>query len=295
MIAVRYGNWLYFTLIFLMLGATILLLWLTKKKGKRWADRFVFYMLWINFALHFLKQLNPYYMAEFPFSLTRSSPENLCAVLVIAAPLINCFGNAYAKAYLYYIGFLSGWLVFFTPTTAIGRDLGNLENAIEVFRFYSCHAPLILGGLMMVASGNHKLDYRRLWAIPFAFVLVELVIVINAIFMQLVNIPGWATSWQRLISRDYFVNQSLSFGPPPGMDKVGNAWFYYFYMATLTCFPLGNGEWFFLPAVWIGPAIAFGTMIAGIPLCYFWERRHLQEDFETFLQIQRMKRNAKRR
>jgi len=295
MIAVRYGNWLYFTLIFLMLGATILLLWLTKKKGKRWADRFVFYMLWINFALHFLKQLNPYYMAEFPFSLTRSSPENLCAVLVIAAPLVYCFGNAYAKDYLYYIGFLSGWLVFFTPTTAIGRDLGNLENAIEVFRFYSCHAPLILGGLMMVASGNHKLDYRRLWAIPFAFVLVELVIVINAIFMQLVNIPGWATSWQRLISRDYFVNQSLSFGPPPGMDKVGNAWFYYLYMATLTCFPLGNGEWFFLPAVWIGPAIAFGTMIAGIPLCYYWERRHLQEDFEAFLQKARMRKAVKRR
>ena len=131
--------------------------------------------------------------------------------------------------------------------------------------------------------------------LTFAFVLVELVIVINAIFMQLVNIPGWATSWERLISRDYFVNQSLSFGPPPGMDKVGNAWFYYLYMATLTCFPLGNGEWFFLPAVWIGPAIAFGTMIAGIPLCYYWERRHIRMDFLAFTQILRMKKNARRR
>ena len=85
MIAVNYGNWLYFTLIALMAGLMVLLLWLSKKKGPKWTDRFVFFMLWTNFALHFLKQLNPYYMAEFPFSLTRSSPENLCAVLVIAA------------------------------------------------------------------------------------------------------------------------------------------------------------------------------------------------------------------
>lgn len=289
LLTIQIGNFGYFLFLFLLGTLVYVSRQLCSHFGKGFSNRLILTLLWGNFALHFLKQLSPFYMLDFPFSLTRSSLENYCAVLIVASPFIYQFGNDYLKDYLYYIGVISGVIVYLFPTAALGADLRDPAVFFDVMRFYLCHAPLVICGFLMVDQGFHRLDYHRLWAIPFLFVAVNFMVFVNAVFMgPVLHFPGWPITWSGISNRDGFVNQSMTFGPPPAFDAIFISWLYPILPPGL-CTYYVDGVIHFTPAVWQFLPVGFATLVLGPLLALPYEKRHMKMDFLAFVQKRRLR------
>ena len=298
--AVRIGNFYYFLFIFLLFALVFFTLWLCHKFGKTFSYRFISIVLWANFALHFLKQFLPHIMNQWPVSLTDSALPNLCAVLIVAAPFIFHFGDVYTKDYLYYIGVLSGLLVYFVPTGAMRTDLEAGHYAFEVARFYLCHWPLVVCGLLMVEQGFHKLDWKRLWAIPFLFCgVLALITVDQILFGPLMKVPGYPHEWigehgvlNRLNFESVYSNQSMQFGPQPGVDKMFG-WLYPYLIPGLMTYRV-EGAIYFTPVIWIFPFIALGAAIIGPVMALPFEGKAMKMDILAWQQKRKLRALHKR-
>ncbi len=292
LLGVRFFNVLYFVPIVLLIITVIFLRHLCVRRGKGFTHKLILALLWLNFSFHFLKQLNPFYLADVPFSLTKSSPENLCAILVMASPFIYIWGNVYLKDYMYYVGIVSAVVVFLYPTTALKLDLGSVENVLEVARFYSCHTPLFICGFLMVNRGLHTLNYHRLWALPITFCLFEAVIFLNALALK--GIGVWKfESWEAFFARDNnpLANQSATMGPPSSVDPF-LGWLYYLLIPGLMTYWV-NGQIHFVPVVYLLFPMYLATAILGPLLSLPYEKRHMQMDLTALKQKIAMRRNAR--
>jgi len=284
MVAVRLGNFLYWLMIAILFVATFLSQSLCRRYGKDFASKFILTILWTNFAFHFLKQLNPYYMADFPYSLKRSTPENLCALLIILSPFIFMWGGKHFKDYFFVVGTLSGLAVFFFPSEALNRPLDNVESLLEVTRFYLCHAPLVICPILMVGEGFHHLDYHRILYLPLIFIAFESVIFINEIFLKLSGLVDM--DWADVFSRNVR-NGALVFGPPSALDRY-LGWLYVLIPPFLT-YRAPSGIMAFVPVLWlVVPLYLFGLPLGMIALAPS-EGRHMTIDWLAFRQQVRMR------
>ena len=274
--AVKIGNFLYwlFVAFFLLFGFAAF--YLSKRFGKRFAHRFILVMVWTNFAFHFLKQLNPAYIKAWPNALMRSSPENLCAFLVMAAPFIYLWGNQYFKDYLVFFGFWSGVAAILIPTVPmeVGTDIQTVEGLLEVVRYYFCHIPLSVTAVLMVAFELHKLDYRRLWAMPLMIMSVFLIIFLDLMLFTALGVQKAKHFWE-LFDRNFY-NPSMAMGPTRAVDKA-LGWSYP--VMSPFQYNLPNGERAFIPVIWP----IFYLYLWGVPfafLCYLpFEGEHMKGDF----------------
>lgn len=266
----------YFLFIALICVCFVVSTFLSRRFGKDWTYRFISVLAWSNFALHFVKQLNPFYVASWPMGLGRSTAENLCAFLIMVSPFIIKWGNKYMKDYLFYMGIISSLLVFLCPTSAFGLDLGELENFLEVSRFYICHIPLLIIGYLEVDSGFHELNYHRLIAMPFMFMTVEAILVANACLLNLVL---YKLPWGEFLDRgNPLLNSSLPFGPTPEMDKILGA-FYPMLIPYLQTYYV-DGIIKFTPVLYLFVPYAIGTLLLGPLLALPFENRRMKLDIE---------------
>lgn len=284
LLGVSFGNFPYALAILFTAVLFYACVAICHRAGKDFSYKFITVMVWVNFALHFLKQLNPFYAAEWPLSLARSSGENLCAVLVILTPFLWHFGNVYVKDYMYYMGIVSTLVILLYPTSLVDIDIRELDGFLEYIRFYSCHLPLLVVAVVMVREGFHTLDYHRLWAIPIMFCLVQALIFLNGL---LLNLCLYHYPW------DYFFsveapefNSSFTFGPGHMLDPV-LGWLYPYlppYLMTYRC----QGEIRFTPVIYLFLPICLLTAILGPLFAYPFERHHMKADREAIKQKIRM-------
>ena len=81
-------NGLYIAMnIFLFVLAVVTVIVASKVK-QEYVHKFIVFLLFLNFALHFLKIFLPSYYGDLPFSLKKVSPDNICAVSVIFFPFL---------------------------------------------------------------------------------------------------------------------------------------------------------------------------------------------------------------
>ncbi len=288
---VQYFNFYYWLFWAYLLFAVIVSVVLCRRLGKRFCHIYILCILWTNFALHFLKQLTPWYLGKMPFSLSRSSPENLCAVLVMASPFIYLYGGKYGKDYMFYVGILSALVVHFVPTGAIGRDFTDPEDCFEILRFYSCHVPLILTSFLMVEEGLHKLDYHRCWAVAPLWVGVQLIIFLTNTFWKATVVVYADVYWADFFYRMGPENQSCTFGPPEAVDGA-LGWFYYLLPPYLATFQVGD-RLYFTPALWFAGPFFLIVYPIGITMSFPWEHRHMRLDFLALKQKLAMARRAR--
>lgn len=292
---VEFGNFWYFFFLVLMAGLAVGSVWLCRKKGQKFAHKFILVLLWANFALHFVKQILPTFINWLPQGLCDSLFPNLCAWLIFFGPFIYIFGNKYFKDYLFYIGFLSGFLVYLVPTGAIRHDLSALEYASETARFYLCHAPLIIVPLVMADQKLHRLDWKRLWSIPLIFGLVLTCIACHCfLFGPILKFDRFPHEWvgpdgvlNRFGINAKIANQSMQFGPQPAADKA-LSWLYPALIPGLMTFHV-DGELYFTPVIWILPFIALGTAIIGPLMALPFEHRAMKMDVLAWRQKRKLR------
>lgn len=275
----------YFLCMLMVLSSAVLLTLLCKSLGKRFANHLILFILWANFALHFLKQLSPYYLEDFPTSLSKSSFENLCSVLIVISPFLYLYGGKYGRDYLYYIGSVSCLVVLLAPTSLQGVDLHSLEGYLEAFRFYSCHAPLLFVGPCMCVAKIHELNYHRLWAIPFMFCLVQLLIFVND---MLLNLTLYSYPWDIFFSRYCGMsNASFTMGPSEALDPLLGATYQYMPRYLMTYIGK-DGMLYFVPVLWLFLPVALLTAVLGPLFALPFDHRRMGADLRrSFLRLSR--------
>lgn len=307
---IQFGNFFHIIPIILLFAALIVSTILCRRFGKKFSKRLILILLWGNFCLHFLKQLLPGYINDQPYMVSHSSFENLCATLIILAPFIFMFGNKYFKDYLFYIGVISGLGPYLFPSGIMNISLADGENLVEIIRFYTAHMPLVICGFLMVDQGFHKLNYHRLWAIPFILMLVDTIVLLNSMFL-------WATgawtrfygdisnveNWKVFFSNRTMINNNASQIGPPMIQTRNDRWgtadlipwhkfmipyLQYYYMEVK-----GVETICFVPIVWMFIPVTIITWPLGLILSAPWEHRHVRMDYTALKQIIKMRRNSR--
>ncbi len=267
----------YFLLLALPIFLTIFLYFFLKKRSSRFRFLFIFYLCLFAFALHFLKQFFPAYIREWPYTLRTSTFENLCATCTIFLPFFYLFGGKYLKDFLYYICITCGFFALAVPTVTTGANFSSFDIVLENVRYYVCHYILVMAGLLMVMLGDHKLNYRRILAMPLAFLGVMACVFINEIFLALSGLVP--QTLDEFLSPD-FRNGSFAFGVPSiygAVKPIIDAFVFPFFRIH----PYDSVRDFYFPVLWALVPI----YIAGIPLCLLlslpFEHHHMAQDLRS--------------
>ena len=126
----------------------------------------------------------------------------------------------------------------------------------------------------MVAFELHKLDYRRLWAMPLMIMSVFLIIFLDLMLFTALGVQKAKHFWE-LFDRNFY-NPSMAMGPTRAVDKA-LGWSYP--VMSPFQYNLPNGERAFIPVIWP----IFYLYLWGVPfalLCYLpFEGEHMKGDF----------------
>lgn len=277
---VQVGNILYFFFILLLATLSTGAFFLGKRFGKEFSWKMVLALAWTNFVLHFVKQFNPSYIAEFPRSLTSSTLPNLCAVLIFFSPIIMVNYKRwrlgpYLMDYLVVIGCISGLGVFLYPTTAIHTNINMSEGFLEVLRFYFCHGILFLNSFLIMTLKLYHVDYKRTFMMPFIFLAVMTTVFVNDMFFYWVGLYYPPGGLEMIFYRDDF-NPAFVYGPPTSFDHKFA--FLYNLIPSFWKSVDANGIYTFTPVVWvIGPLFVIALPVFYLLLMAF-DHKNVKHD-----------------
>ena len=256
---IDYFNVWHFVGIILSIAAYIGLYYLLKNKNENIKKYVLFSLLLLGVALHFLKVFVPPYSNNIDRLYNDLWLINICAANIIIFPFIFISKSNKAKDYMVYLGLLSGLISIFVPIEPIEKGDNQINEILDIVRFYIHHSLLWIIPLLMVKLKLHKVSYKNsLWG-PTGLLLLMLFIMLNQVFQ-------YELGFIELRSSDFFAikykNTSYIWGPD---DSISN-FFARFTPSFFKVVPVGKyqGELKYWPWFWlIVPAYLFVT-----PLCF---------------------------
>lgn len=263
---VQMGNGFYFLYVGIALVYFFVLFFCLKNKDKKVQHTTLVVILFLNLALHFLKQFFEPYRSNFPTSLRRSTFENICAVSTMLFPFIYLGKKQNVlHDYVFFIGLCGGFGALFYPTEAIG----HAAFSFDVIRFYICHTQLVAIPLLAAVLGIYRPRIKKIWAIPLLFLAQETIICLNEYFLVGVGLVDCEPS--QLLDRGYR-NTSMVFGLMPSFDALKgmiDALVPAFFRTD--AFNLNGGKDFYFPVLWmILPVFVFFPILYAILTAPFW-------------------------
>jgi hypothetical protein len=257
---------------FIALITTIGCLLFVRRRSQKFNKWFIFGLLLSAFLLHFGKQLFEPYRSDFPGALRHSTFENICAVSTLLFPWFYLSKSNLCRDYMYFVGMLSGLAAMVVPTEALGKDL----LTFNVLRFYYGHIIIFLAPLLMVVTKQHTLNYHRILKVPFMFILILGIILVNEVI--LIG-TGFVESDMADLFDPNTRNASFIFGPT---DQFQNA------IGILTIFvpklmltvPIGPnaGKELYWPVVWLVIPVCVYIWIISFLLSLPFDGKHIMED-----------------
>lgn len=274
----------------------IVLIFALAFKKKR---RVIFWTIMVMFILgvctHFFRLFFPPPGSAYPWNLRYISLMSICAVHVILFPFLFLSKNKYVRDYIFYGGLFSGLMaMIFTPQDVLDFPLNGL-GLLEVIRYFVTHGLLIAPSLLMVASGYHKLNWRRTWAPGFFMVAVVFIILLNDILLVALGIHqnDWASFFDNTTQ-----NTGMVFGPINPDDFYSRVMLWlvpdFLQKAPLdTVWGLSKGDTFYWPVLWAAiPSIIYVGLGAFLVSLLF-DAKRFGRDFKVFwltITFQRKKR-----
>lgn len=265
---IEIGNMYYFMYIGIALLVTVIAVLFLRHKSERFRFWFIFGILLLNLAIHFLKLLifpynDPYYVEHI---WVKASLENICAVSVVIFPFLYFVKHKVIKDFMVMLGIASGILAIVFPADAIGETFNAVPILytkgafdLETMRFYTTHILLFLAPFLMMRFKQHELSISRIIYAPMLLVGLLFVLYFNEFFLSLL---GWVPSGRDMMN-PVGRNPSLIFGIKDLQSLTGVGTLLKVLVPHfLTVHPI-TGEQFYWPVVWmIGPIIVYGSFIA---------------------------------
>ncbi len=263
---VEFGNIYYILYIGIIIAVIIAGYFLLRDKEKNIIRRILLIILFLNFALHFLKLLFNPYVNNLPNSIHKATLENLCAVSTVLFPFIFMIKkHTILHDYMYFIGLAGGIAALIYPTEALGES----PFAFDTLRFYFCHGVLFAIPLLSAILGIYKPRLSCFWAIPLLFLAHEAIILLNEIVLIKTGLID--ATLESFLSRDSR-NNSFIFGPTSDFDSIAKFLTVFVpEIFTKDIFGINGGNDFYWPIIWIiGPAVVYFIpiyTIFALPVC----------------------------
>ena len=287
---IDYFNFWHILGIFLSFCSYIILYFILVKRKEKTKKIFLFSLLAFALVLHFLKVLIPPYSTD----INRLNNDiwfiNICAANILLFPFIFLSKSNRAKDYMFYIGLLSGIISICYPLEPILKGEQQINEFLDIVRFYIHHTILWVVPLLMVTLKLHKVSYKRcLWA-PTGLLLLMLFIMLNQMFQEEL---GFIVRR----SEDFFAikykNTSFIWGPTEGFEFIGK-----FTPDVFKVVPTGihKGQLKYWPWFWlIFPAYILVTPLSFVISAIF-DWNNLKSDiFRLFSNIKLFLKSRKRR
>lgn len=270
---VQLFNGLYFLFIFIYILITIACDFFLRNKSDKFRYRFILIMTFIGFSLHFIKQFFEPYRSDFPYSLKKSTFENICAVSTLIFPFIFMSKSKALKDYMGIIGMLSGCAAVFFPTEVLDKNPFTFDG----IRFYICHLIIFLAPYLMVRYHLHELSYKRLIHVPVGFLIVLGVIVVNEVILMGTNLVE--PDIEKLFDPNYR-NSSLIFGISDNLKPAG-------FLLDSLCpkifkyNPITHEKQYW-PLVWIVIPVFVYAYLFGFLICMIFSFKEIKKDFTFY-------------
>lgn len=243
----KIGDLSYFSILIVLSIAFALILSFLKKKDKEYQYKFLLIWCFINFSLHFLKQLVYFDVTK----LTKSTAENICAVSTLVFPFIMLIkkNDSPLKDFMFLIGVIGGLAGMLYPTEVRNRSVFRFET----FRFYFCHFSLFAIPMLLAILNIRRPRFKAIMYMPLLFLVYQLIICSNT---ALLCFTGWVTKGgytqlELFLSTRYY-NNSFTFGPTADMGAVGR------FIGSLCpnfmkidIFNINNGLETYWPVIWL--------------------------------------------
>jgi len=271
---IDYLNTYYF--LYLGIGFVLLvgLYFLLRNQSKKTQTIVLFSLLLGNFAMHFLKLYATSYQQWMPWAIRTVTPENICAISVLAFPWIFLSRIKILKDYMFYMGIFGGLGAMLIPVDAIGLS----PFVFESVWFYICHGLIWIVPLLMVLLKLHTLDYRRIIKVPLLVYGVLGIILVNEIILIGTGLVSANTLFCPNIR-----NAAMIFGPLPGDFFVAEM----FLLLTpefFTTVPVGPnaGTTFYWPILWLVIPFFVYFCILAILVALPFEYKNMKKDVRIF-------------
>lgn len=254
---VKFGNIYYFGVIIFATALIIFFNFFLKRKSKTFAFNFLLIWCFVNFAMHFFKQL-VYLDVN---ALRKSTAENICAVSTLVFPfLMLSKRKGLNNDFMYFIGIIGGFAGIVFPTEAINEPLLCFDS----LRFYFCHISLLAIPLLLATLNIYRPKLKSFYLIPLCFLFYQLIICLNTCILLATKlyVPKDLTPIQAFFSHN-ILNNSFTFGPTDDMGALGQ------FIGNLCpnfmkidIFNLNGGEITYWPVIWL----LFPSYILFVPL-----------------------------
>ncbi len=276
MATVELGNGYYFLFIGLAVALIVLGYFLLKNKSYKFKYNTLLTILFINFALHFIKIFFEPAKSDFPFSLRNLTFENICAGSTLIFPFLFLQKKYnFLHDYTFFIGCWGGLAALFYPSVA----LGNSPFVFETLRFYLCHTILIGVPLLSAMLGVHKptFNLKKFWVIPTCFLVHETLIFLNEIF--LISVGLVETNLATFLSADGVRNASFVFGPIPTYEAFSKILtFFTPSFMTKDIFMINGGVDFYWPILWmVIPVFIYLPIVYAVTTIPFWLPNYIRK------------------
>lgn len=270
---IQWFNFWYFFWIVLSGGIFVGLYYLLRKRSQKTQKIVLFSILIFAVVLHFLKALFPPYSVDQDRLYRDSWFINICGANIALFPFIFFSKNKYIKDYMFYLGFLGGFIAVVLPLEPLAK-IDQAAETLDIIRYYLHHNILWMVPTLMVMFKLHTLDYKRVWSVPGCLLMVMLFIMLNQVFQsELGFIP--------LRNNDFFLpnykNSSYIWG---GSNDVISKILAALCPKIFKTIPVGQfvGQVKYWPWFWL----IFPAHIVLIPLCFaislIFDFAHLKED-----------------
>ena len=267
---IEYFNFYYFLYLFLSVVLLIGLYLLLRNKSKKAVAIVLLSILLASFVIHFLKLTTDFYRERMPWSIRTITPENICAVSILAFPWFFLSKSKILKDYMFYLGIISGIGATVFPEIVI--DMNAFE--FETIRYFMHHIIIWIVPLLMVLLNVHTLDYKRILKLPFVAFLLLGVILVNEVILTSI---GLLNEWH--LFHNEIRNDALLFGPNtyfPFIDTL----FLPLTPELFTTVPFGEnaGTQLYWPIIWMIIPVYIYLVVFGILMALPFEYKSMKND-----------------
>lgn len=266
-----FGSPLHVCSVSLVFGITAAFWLLLKRKRKKVQKTVIMLMMVLNTLQHFFKFL--IYPQYFGMGFTiYSTAYNVCAVLIISAPMIFLWGNRFLKNFLYFVGVTAGIGAIIFPYWFFGTPSDEL--GWNYFRFYFCHGLLFVSCVLPLLLGFHKPKYKEFYQVGLGYLLTLCVILVNnVIFMSVGLYPDGVGS--PLYDQLLRVNPCMMMAPKSDFGWINPM----LKICSLPVFLGNNPAGRYAPILWYALPVYLGISLASFILFAVLDRRAFCADW----------------